>query len=594
MEKLTHVRKSRLLRDGPFCIALPHLEITPFRELDAMSHSPFFGQIARAMRIGNLAERLKISTPEALERVAVHEDVYQRGRATRREFMGNLAKTAAAAGLAALTGPFAMSGTARALGSPSIGILGAGLAGLVCAEQLRAKGIIATIYEAEESRVGGRCWSMPNFLPGMAIEHGGQFIDNLHKEMLRRVPAGCALGDFGKLPGEVDYFIDGQHYHESVIVDAYRDFVAALRADQQGSSAEVSADSYTAYDENLDNTSLAAYVAGANGLGIAAEPLLQNAILCAYEGEYGLAASEQSALNFVQFIHADRRSKMAWFGVASDERWYVVGGNDQIAQGVAAGLPGQVRGGHRLTAVQRLSDGRIELTFANRVKAIHDAVVITLPFSVLRLAVSLHPNLGLSDAKRLAIGELGYGTNAKMAIGFNDTPWRRPSAHAAAGTDGFAYMSGLPNAQVAFPASPYESIEGPGGRAIEVDYSSGPRGAALRPSRPTEEAENFLTDFDRVTPGVKAAAMRNRHGKLTKVRLDHWPSNPNCLGSYTCYKTGQFTTIAGSEGKQEGNLHFAGEHTDSFYSWQGFMEGGCLSGIRAAHEILADIKAGRL
>jgi len=33
-----------------------------------------------------------------------------------------------------------------------------------------------------------------------------------------------------------------------------------------------------------------------------------------------------------------------------------------------------------------------------------------------------------------------------------------------------------------------------------------------------------------------------------------------------------------------GNLFFAGEHTDSFYSWQGFMEGACLSGLRAATE----------
>ena len=38
-----------------------------------------------------------------------------------------------------------------------------------------------------------------------------------------------------------------------------------------------------------------------------------------------------------------------------------------------------------------------------------------------------------------------------------------------------------------------------------------------------------------------------------------------------------------------GLLKFAGEHTDSFYSWQGYMEGACLSGVRAAGEVLADI-----
>jgi monoamine oxidase len=34
-----------------------------------------------------------------------------------------------------------------------------------------------------------------------------------------------------------------------------------------------------------------------------------------------------------------------------------------------------------------------------------------------------------------------------------------------------------------------------------------------------------------------------------------------------------------------GNLFFAGEHTDSFCSWQGFMEGAALSGIAAADAI---------
>ena len=38
------------------------------------------------------------------------------------------------------------------------------------------------------------------------------------------------------------------------------------------------------------------------------------------------------------------------------------------------------------------------------------------------------------------------------------------------------------------------------------------------------------------------------------------------------------------------NLFFAGETTDSFYEWQGFMEGGANSGIRAANELLALVK----
>ena len=43
------------------------------------------------------------------------------------------------------------------------------------------------------------------------------------------------------------------------------------------------------------------------------------------------------------------------------------------------------------------------------------------------------------------------------------------------------------------------------------------------------------------------------------------------------------TTFAGDEGVQEGNIHFAGEHTEP--ESQGFLEGAVLSGERAAQEI---------
>jgi monoamine oxidase len=47
-----------------------------------------------------------------------------------------------------------------------------------------------------------------------------------------------------------------------------------------------------------------------------------------------------------------------------------------------------------------------------------------------------------------------------------------------------------------------------------------------------------------------------------------------------------------AKGRPPARSSFAGEHADSFYSYQGFMEGACLSGIRAANEVLADVKAG--
>ena len=54
------------------------------------------------------------------------------------------------------------------------------------------------------------------------------------------------------------------------------------------------------------------------------------------------------------------------------------------------------------------------------------------------------------------------------------------------------------------------------------------------------------------------------------------------------WRVGQYYTIAGYEGVRQGNVHFAGEHTS--VDFQGWMEGGAITGVRAANEVLADLK----
>ena len=47
------------------------------------------------------------------------------------------------------------------------------------------------------------------------------------------------------------------------------------------------------------------------------------------------------------------------------------------------------------------------------------------------------------------------------------------------------------------------------------------------------------------------------------------------------------------EGEAAVPVYFAGEHANSFYEFQGFMEGAVLSGVQAAVEILRAAKHGR-
>src|SRR5262245_52018485 len=526
-----------------------------------MPRSPLFAQLVRSLHIARWCDELAISTQEGVQQMRAFE---RRMLASRREFLAGLAATGALAAMPRLV-------RAAPKAPLDVGIVGAGLAGLACADRLRARGVAATVYEASD-HVGGRCFSLRGFFPGQVAERGGELIDNLHKTMLGFANRfNLAREDYNKQPGQIFYYFNGTRYDEATIVDEFRGFVAATNADLRILSKAPTADVNTSIDMAFDNMSIEEYL-DTRGAGA----LLKAALGEAYVAEYGRELGEQSSLNLLLFIKVDKRSRFMPFG-HSDERFHLVGGNDAIAQHLAAELPQPVQQGLLLVGVQKLADGRIELTFKQGAATIvraHDFVVLTIPFSVLR-GVSLDDvSLGIPDLTRQAIDGLGYGTNAKQMVGFNGPFWN------ALGSNGSSY-SDLTDHQTTWETNP---VRATATRALLTDYASGVRGATMNPLNVQNEAAKFIAALDQVFPG--AAAHATSVGGNYLAHLEHWPSNPLTLGSYTCYLPGQFTTIAGNEGKAVENLFFAGEHTNSFYQFQGFMEGAALSGIDAADAIL--------
>ncbi len=461
-----------------------------------------------------------------------------------------------------------------------IGIVGAGIAGLACAYELKRAGVTATLHEAA-TRTGGRIWSMggafsgPVSFPGQVIERGGELIDTPHKAMLGYAREfGLALEDITKPLRDTRYLFDGALVPEATMVEEYRVLVEAMRDDLRLSSGGPTADSFNAHDAYLDSISLAEYLALRG-----APPNIRKLLTIAYTIEYGIDVTRQSALAFLLFAKASKQSKLRLWGNFSDERYHVVGGNQQIVDGIAARLPGQIRLGRRLVAARKTPAGRVELTFKEgnkTVTATHDAVVFALPFNILR-DVALDASLGLSATKRYAIDNTVYGTNAKLMVGFAGRPW------VDVGANGSTY-SDLPYLQASWETNPSNASAT---RAVITDYAGGALGASLSTATTQGDAERFVTAFDAIFPGAKAKVRRDASGKIV-AHVQAWPSDPNTKGSYTANAIGYFTRIAGQEGKAAGNLYFAGETTDSFYSWQGFMEGGALSGIRAMNEIVRD------
>jgi monoamine oxidase len=294
-------------------------------------------------------------------------------------------------------------------------------------------------------------------------------------------------------------------------------------------------------------------------------------LTAAYRGEFGLETTEQSALNLLYLIGADEPDPFRIFG-ESDERYHAHEGSQAFATRLAALLTDdtlkldtqltRVRGGDErgftLDLLQTKSGSKQQANF--------DHVVLAIPFSVLR-HVAL--DVPISDTKRQIIEELGYGTNAKVIGAFKSRVWREEQQRSGSAT------TDLPLQQVWD-----SSIGQPGDGGILTNFLGGQAGVDVGDADPEEYYTGLLTDLEAVFPGVTDAYLAD------SARLMHWPSYEHTLGSYTCYRPGQwsFWTL---EGAREGNLHFCGEHTSA--DFQGWMEGAAETGALVAAEILSDL-----
>jgi monoamine oxidase len=458
--------------------------------------------------------------------------------------------------------------TRKAL-TPRVAIVGGGLSGLVAAWHLRRAGIESTIYDGA-LRTGGRIHSARDVVAdGLTTELGAEFIDSNHADILALAKSfGLELidsqaNDEAGLIREA-YFFGGRLYNEAEIVEQFRPVAATMARDFSALGDEIDYRNDGGAAE-LDRTSLAAYLDR-----VAPSGAIRRLLEVAYVSEYGLDTHEQSSLNLLLLIGLDAEERFDVFG-ESDERYKIRGGNEQLTTALAQSAGERITLGHRLVAVERLGD-TYRLTFdvdgSGTTDVDADVVLLAVPFTTLR---QVDLRVDLPAVKRKAIAELGYGTNAKLFAGVRTRPWREM---------GYAGM--------AFSDEAFQTCwdhtrgqDGPeGGMTM---YLGGAAGAGVGSDTPEQQVRRHLHGVSRVFGGTNAAYNK-------RAARFHWPTHPWTLGSYSCYRPGQWTTIGGAEGEPVDNLFFAGEHTSR--DFQGFMNGAAESGRHAARAI-AKVAAGR-
>ena len=250
-------------------------------------------------------------------------------------------------------------------------------------------------------------------------------IDTHHKE-LRRLAKELALTVkdlfYDNGPNGHCYFFENRLIpSDTDFIDMFRPVAQAITSDleQMKVHGKISYDS--PHGREVDRLNMREWFEKRGVTG-----LITKVLRAAYVGEYGLEIDQQSALNLLLEIGEESAADEFHLFGDSDERFHIAEGNDSVPTRLAQRLQRDVELDTHLEAIA--SEGSRFCLTVRRDNASTDIkaeiLVLALPFTILR---ELRMDVDLPGAKRKAIHELGYGTNAKLIAGCSRRVWEESS-----------------------------------------------------------------------------------------------------------------------------------------------------------------------
>ena len=480
----------------------------------------------------------------------------------RRAFLGETGKTLAlawAAGAASKANVFAGDQAAVPSGSSrQVVVLGAGLAGLAAAYELKKAGYAVTLLEAR-SRPGGRVLTYRDpFADGLYAEMGAEYVDASDEYDLRYCKELGLKVMTAKLYDAI--FVRGQSFK-----------MASFKQNKQklpyaGSQGGQLFGQEARYLERLlkqipDPDKLPPEILKLDNLSVV-ELLLQEGapedILALYTYTQ---ATESTARPHEMSALAMLRSHRRSFSEDTDEG-RILGGNDQLPKGLARALAGQILYNRPVRKIVHGREGA-EVFFEEGgvVRSLRTPrLVVALPFKVLR-DIEITPSF--SPVKMKCIQTLAYGQVMKIAMQYRRRFWDEP------GSLGQRVFSDTLLRRVY-----HFSTDQPGPRGILMSFTSGADAETLGRLSEPERLGTALQEAARIWP----EAPQHWEGGAVK----YWNEDPWVRGSYSFNGVGQARDSLEIARAAEGRVHFAGEHTSIH---RASMNGALESGVRVAEEI---------
>ena len=442
-------------------------------------------------------------------------------------------------------------------------VIGAGLAGLVAAFELKRQGHDVTVLEAQ-NRVGGRIYTLrAPFSPGLYAEAGGMRIPRAHGLTLRY----CDLFGLPMRP-----FVMGNP-NALVHLGGQRMTRAEADADPGRLPFELADHERGRTPDALWETEVGDLRTMVEHDGTAA----WDHIVAEYD-QYSLfeflrargwSRGAIEAFTVLNFLEADMHNSLVEIlredlGGAYVDMQEIAGGMDALPNAFYAHLADDIRFGANVEALEQDPDG---VTVHYKTEADHyatrsDFAVVTVPFSVLR-TIEVLPSF--SAGKQRAIRQLNYHASTKILFQVRERVWEDDDGIFGGGT-----VTELPVRRMNYPTPDPTTRRG----VLLASYTWGQD--ALQWGAMDEETrlEEALDDVERIHPRIR---------DVYEVGASHaWYSDRWARGAFAMFAPEQQTQLQDDIVRPEGRIHFAGEHCSLYHAW---IQGALESGIRAARAI---------